>query len=79
MFTATDGRTVGLARMSDKRRPKPGVLRKLRKEKPVEQMWFVIELVAGEAALEVSDDFGDDDYGAMFEAWSEWNGVTAPE
>jgi hypothetical protein len=46
VFTAKDGTTVGLAGMSEKRRPKPGVLRKLRHEPPVEQMWFVIERVS---------------------------------
>ena len=79
VFTATDGRTVGLAALNDKRRPKPGVLRKLRLQNAVEQMWFVLEQVACPAALEVSDDFGDEDYGEMFQAWSEWNQATVGE
>jgi hypothetical protein len=79
VFTAEDGRTVGLAAMGDKRRPKPGVLRKLRHQPPIEQMWFVIERVASEAALEVSDDFDDADYSKMFEQWSEWSNTTAGE
>jgi hypothetical protein len=79
VFTAADGRTVGLAAMGVKRRPKPGVLRKLRHQPPIEQMWFVIERVASEAALAVSDDFEDEDYSKMFEEWSEWSNTTAGE
>ena len=79
VFTASDGRTVGLAALNDQRRPKPGVLRRLRKENAVEQMWFVLEQVACPAALEISDDFNDEDYGEMFQAWSEWNQTTAGE
>lgn|GEM_PF-3377876 len=79
VFTAADGRTVGLAALNDKRRPKPGVLRKLRLQNAVEQMWFVLERVASEKALEVSDDFDDEDYGGMFEAWSQWNQAIAGE
>jgi hypothetical protein len=79
VYTAEDGTTVGLAAMSDKRRPKPGVLRKLRHQPPVEQMWFVIEQVASPAALEVSDEFDDKDYSKMFEEWSDWSNTSAGE
>jgi hypothetical protein len=79
VFTAEDGTTVGLAAMGDKRRPKPGVLRKLRHQPAIEQMWFVIEHVCSENALAVSDEFDDKDYSQMFEQWSEWSNTTAGE
>jgi hypothetical protein len=79
VFTAEDGTTVGLAAMGEKRRPKPGVLRKLRHQPAIEQMWFVIERVSSENALAVSDEFDDKDYSQMFEKWSEWSNTTAGE
>lgn len=79
VYTATTGVTVGLAAMSDKRRPKPGTLRKLRFQPQVEQMWFVLETVSSPAALEVSDEFDDKDYSQMWEQWSEWSNTSAGE
>lgn len=79
VYTATTGVTVGLAAMSDQRRPKPGTLRKLRFHPQVEQMWFVLETVSSTAALEVSDDFDDKDYSQMWEQWSEWSNTSAGE
>lgn len=79
VYTASDGRTVGLAALTAERRPKPGVLRRLRHESQIDQMWFILEQVASPNALEVSDDFGDEDYGKMFGAWSEWQQTTAGE
>jgi hypothetical protein len=79
VFTAKTGTTVGLAAMGEKRRPKPGVLRKLRHQPPIEQMWFVIERVSSENALAVSDEFDDKDYSDMFEQWSEWSNTSAGE
>jgi hypothetical protein len=79
VFTAEDGTTVGLAAMGEKRRPKPGVLRKLRHQPPIEQMWFVIERVSSANALAVSDEFDDKDYSQMFEKWSDWSNTTAGE
>lgn len=79
VFTASTGATVGLARLAGPRKPKPGVLRKLRKQDELGQMWAVIELVASEAALDVSDEFDDEDYGRMFEEWALWSKSTAGE
>lgn len=79
VYTATTGVTVGLAAMSDQRRPKPGTLRKLRFQPQVEQMWFVLETVSSAAALEVSDEFDDKDYSQMWEQWSEWSNTSAGE
>jgi hypothetical protein len=79
VFTAKDGTTVGLAAMGEKRRPKPGVLRKLRFQPSVEQMWFILERVSSPAALAVSDEFDDEDYAHMWEQWSDWSNTSAGE
>jgi hypothetical protein len=79
VFTASDGTTVGLAVMSGDRRPKPGMLRKLRKQPALEQMWTVIEIVASENALAVSDEFTDKDYSEMYRQWTEYIGITPGE
>lgn len=79
VFTASDGRTVGLARISEKRRPKPGMLRQLRKQHEAEQMYRMIEFVACDAALEVSDDFDDTDYARMYNDYLESLNTTAGE
>ncbi|QFG08870.1 tail assembly chaperone [Mycobacterium phage MalagasyRose] len=73
VYTASNGVTVGLARCAGARKPKPGFLRQLRKAPYMEQLWTMLEIVASPAALAVSDDFEDEEYGQMFEAWSEWS------
>ena len=78
-FFAASGLAVGLAALGPTRKFKPGELRRARKLNEVEQMFYVIERVASPAALEVSDEFDDEDYGKMFAAWSEWAQTTAGE
>lgn len=79
VFTASTGVTVGLAVLGAERRIKPGALRKLRHQNQLEQMWYLIERVSTPAALEVSDEFEDEDYKDMFEQWSEFSQTTAGE
>jgi hypothetical protein len=68
-----------LAAVGPTRKFKPGELRKARLLPNVEQMFFVIERVASPAALAISDEFDDDDYGQMFSEWSEWANTSAGE
>ena len=79
VYTAADGTTVGIAAMVGARKPKSGFLRQLRKEAAMEQMWTILELVMSPAALAVSDDFEDEDYGAMYAGWSEWSKTAVGE
>jgi len=79
VYTASNGVTVGLARCAGARKPKPGFLRQLRKAPYMEQLWTMLEIVASPAALAVSDDFEDEEYGQMFEAWSEWSKTAVGE
>lgn len=79
VYTNTDGVTVGLAALLGARKPKPGYLRKLRKQNELDVMWTIIEMAASPAALDVSDEFEDEDYGKMYAAWSEWNQTTVGE
>ncbi|WNM74110.1 tail assembly chaperone [Mycobacterium Phage Nergal] len=76
VYTSSDGVTVGLAALAGKRKPKSGFLRKLRKEQEMEQMWTILELVSSQAALDVSDEFEDADYAAMYNQWAEWSKTT---
>lgn len=79
VFTSSEGVTVGLAALNDVRRPKPGVLRRLRHENDLEQMWYIIEQVSSPLSLEVQERLGDEDYGKMFADWSEWSRTSAGE
>ena len=79
VYTASDGTTVGMAPLAGKRKPHMGTLRKLRKADHMEQMWTVLEWVSSPAALAVSDEFSDEDYAALFDAWSEWSKTSVGE
>lgn len=79
VYTASTGKTVGLAELGGKRKPNMGALRRLRKADHMDQMWTVLEWVASPAALSVSDQFDDVDYGQMFEQWSEWSKTSVGE
>jgi hypothetical protein len=79
VFTASDGTTVGIPALTGERKPRSGFLRKLRKENAMEQMWSILELVMSPAALAVSDEFGDEDYAAMYTEWAQWSRTTAGE
>lgn len=79
VFTADDGTTVGLAALGPTRKFRAGEIRKARHLNEVDQMFVVLERVASPAALEVSDQFEDADYGRMFGEWSEWANTTAGE
>ena len=79
VYTASNGTTVGIAAMVGARKPKSGFLRQLRKEAAMEQMWTILELVMSPAALDVSDEFEDEDYGAMYAGWSEWSKTAVGE
>jgi hypothetical protein len=63
LYTTDSGVTVGLA--SGKGRLKPGDFRRMSHM----QDW--------QATL--SDDFDDDEYGAMMKAWTEWSGTSSGE
>lgn len=79
VFTTSDGVTVGMAALVGARKPSVGVLRKLRKANYLDQMWTTIEWVSSAAALALSDEFDEVEYGEMFAAWSEWSKTTTGE
>jgi hypothetical protein len=79
VYTATDGRTVGMASLKGDRKPTMGQLRRISKSPGPDQVWFVIERVCSPAALAVSDDFYDEEYAKMFDAWSKWANSSAGE
>lgn len=77
VYTTKDGVTVGLA--GGKGRLKPGDFRKMSHMPEWQAVFYMVERVAAPEALVVSDDFDDDEYGAMVAAWQEWSGTTAGE
>lgn len=79
VFTAEDGTTVGLAALGPTRKFKAGEIRKARHLNEIDQMFVVIERVASPAALAISDEFADEDYGRMFGEWSEWANTSSGE
>lgn len=79
VYTASTGRTVGLAALEGLRKPPVGVMRKLAKADPLVQVWTVVEWISSEAAMAVSDEFMEDDYTAMYEQWAKWSRTSAGE
>lgn len=79
VFTSSTGVTVGMAALVGARKPSMGVLRTLRKTHYLDQMWTTLEWVSSPAALAISDEFSEEDYAAMFDAWSTWSRTSAGE
>ena len=79
VYTTADKRTIGLAAISDKRKIKPGQLRKARLKGEQELLWVLIERISSPASLELSDELEDDEYRSMVDAWAEWNETTTGE
>jgi hypothetical protein len=77
VYTTDGGTTVGLA--SGKGRLKPGDFRRMSHMAEWQATFYMIEKVACDAALAISDDFDDDEYAAMMKAWTEWSGTTSGE
>lgn len=73
VFTASDGRTVGLAAPVGERKLKPGDFRKMSHMEPWQQNFYLIEKIASPAALRISDDLDDEDYAGMMTGWTEWS------
>jgi hypothetical protein len=79
VFTASDGKTVGLAALGPTRKFKAGEIRRARHLNEVDQMFVVLERVMNPVALAISDEFEDEDYGRMFGEWSEWANTSSGE
>ena len=77
LYTTESGVTVGLA--SGKGRLKPGDFRRMSHMQDWQATFYAIEKIASPAALALSDDFDDDEYGAMMKAWTEWSGTSSGE
>lgn len=67
-WTAPSGVEIVLPHMN---KIKGGLLRKYRKQDPVDFMFSILEAVADEDALAQVDDLGMADMNAMFEAWQQ--------
>lgn len=75
-YTSKDGVEIVLPKFSS---AKSGLLRKLRKESEVEVIYSLLESLADEKNLALTDDLPIPELGEMYKAWQEDAGVTAGE
>lgn len=70
-----DGETYSLPSQSA---IKTGVARAIRRLKPEDQVFTLLELVADEATLAAIDDMGSDEFADMCQKWEDHSGVSVP-
>lgn len=77
------GLTVGLTVLGPKRRPKPGILRRLHRENKagpdMNLMWYFLELVCSPNSLAVQEELETDEYNDMVRGWAEFAGIELSE
>lgn len=80
VFTASDGLTVGLTKLGAKRRPKPGKLAALNRQKNkgnvgIEVLWYFLELASSDNSLLIQEELEEEDYANMTRQWAEFAGI----
>lgn len=73
------GSSAGEVRLPKFGQIKFGVIRRMRKEDPSEQMFMLVEEVSDEATLAVIDDLPQKEIEALFTKWQEDSGVDQGE
>ena len=56
-----------------------GLVRKMRKESPIEQMFLILERLASKDALAILDEVEAGEFNTFIEAWQADSGITAGE
>lgn len=79
VYTAKSGVTVGLAAMTDERKPTMGELKRILQKDQLQQMFETVERITSPAALEIAEGFKEPDYTAMLDEWTEWSQTTMGE
>lgn len=79
VFTSSEGLTIGLAKLGPKRKPKPGLLRRLHREGGMSVMWYFIELASSDASLKLQEELEEQDYTSMLRGWAEFAGIELSE
>ena len=79
VFTSSEGLTIGLAALGPKRKPKPGLLRRLHREGGMSVMWYFIELASSGTSLKLQEELEEEDYTNMLRGWAEFAGIELSE
>jgi hypothetical protein len=75
-YVAESGATITVPKF--KRIPM-GIVRQMRRESPIEQMFLILEKLASKETLAVIDVMGADEFNTFVEAWQADSGITAGE
>lgn len=79
VYTAKSGVTVGLAAMTEARKPTMRELKRILQKDQLQQMFETVERITTPAALDIAEGFKESDYTKMLDEWSEWSNTTMGE
>lgn len=79
VYTSPDGLTIGLTKLGPKRKPRPGILRRLHREGGMSVMWYFLELASSPASLRLQEELEENEYTAMLRGWAEFAGIELSE
>lgn len=79
VYTAKSGVTVGLAAMTEARKPTMRELKQILQKDQLQQMFETVERITSPAALDIAEGFKESDYTAMLDEWTEWSNTTMGE
>lgn len=79
VYTAKSGVTVGLAAMSEERKPTMGELEEILQKDQLRQMFETVARIASPEALRIAKGFKESDYTKMLDEWSAWSNTTLGE
>lgn len=79
VYTAKSGVTVGLAAMTEDRKPTMRELKQILQKDQLQQMFETVERITSPAALDIAEGFKESDYTSMLDEWTEWSNTTMGE
>jgi len=79
VYTAKSGVTVGLAAMTEDRKPTMRELKQILQKDQLQQMFETVERITSPAALDIAEGFKESEYMKMLDEWTEWSNTTVGE
>jgi hypothetical protein len=80
VYTASDGTTVGIAKLSPKRKPKPGKLALLDDEgNGMRVLWYLLKVASTETSRRVQAELEEEDYTQMVRKWADFADIELGE
>lgn len=79
VYTAKTGVSVGLAAMTEDRKPTMGELEEILQKDQLRQMFETVARIASPEALKIAKGFKESDYTKMLDEWSVWSNTTLGE